>query len=202
VNGMSESAFYISLIVVALVIFGADVGSVLLTVGTILVSTSFAAGEPIKNILLSLIFIVGHRSFDVGDRVVIEGGQTSYVHQIGLLTCTFRTLTNKRYIIATHRLANMTIQNHRRSENSIVEIIIPIGWRTTPEQLDKLAAGMVEWVKQRTHVWVPNIVELYIYSLNPSKGVMDIAFWLGHRLSWQDGITIWADQSRVLMAIK
>lgn len=106
---IAEALFVVALVISALVVFGADVGQVLLTFGTVLVSTSFAAGEPIRNVLQSLIFIIGYQAFDVGDRVVIEGQPTSYVHAIGLLTCTFRTLTSKKYMIATHRLIDMTI---------------------------------------------------------------------------------------------
>jgi len=144
---IAESLFVVALVLSVLVTFGADVGQVLLTFGTVLVSTSFAAGEPIRNMLHSLIFIIGFQAFDVGDRVVLDGGVTSYVHSIGLLTCTFRTLTAKRYVVATHRLIDMTIQNHQRSPKALLEVLLKVGWRTTPEQLDKLITGVVEWVR-------------------------------------------------------
>lgn len=45
-------------------------------------------------------------------------------------------------------------------------------------------------------------MEAYIYSCDPAAGTILVSFWVGHRLSWQEGVTIWADMSRLLVAIK
>jgi len=76
-------------IIFGVLLFDVDIQPVLISIGTVLVSVSFAISGPAGNFVESLIFLLVTRPYDMGDRVRFNGGITMFVHKMDLYTTTF-----------------------------------------------------------------------------------------------------------------
>ncbi|KAA0169571.1 hypothetical protein FNF28_02015 [Cafeteria roenbergensis] len=180
----------------ALLIFNLSILEIIVPVSTVVVALSFALGEPTRQLVLSVLLLAVYQPFEIGDRVYIQG-ESQYVHRITLLGTWFRTFHNKLKWIPNHLLANLVIENHRRSKDAVVELHFPVGYRTTAEQIDKLTTALTHWIRAHPAQWRPETVELYVYTASPGSAEMKIAVWLQHRLAWQDGLSVYSDIGKV-----
>jgi hypothetical protein len=116
--------------------------------------------------ILSIIFLFGTHPYDVGDRVIIDGQESVFVKEFGLISTTFT-----RYAITLNigswdgseiyspncRLALCNIHNVRRSGPMTDTIKVGVGIDTTQvstssnpqEQLDNLVVFMNAWITEK-----------------------------------------------------
>lgn len=128
-------------------LFELQKAAVVIAFGVVYGGLNFAMQTLIRTIYDAIQFIFVTHSFDVGDRIIIDG-ESLLVDRIELFTTSFRRWDNTIVYILNSTLATKTIYNVRRSGNSAenIEVIIP-----TPTPMDKLWAfrdTMVEFVRK------------------------------------------------------
>jgi Mechanosensitive ion channel len=192
-------------LVATLLIFQVDVSSFFVGLAAVLVAASVAVGDPLRNLIQSVVFVLFYRQFEVGDLLHINDDvEDAEVVEINVLTTTLRDLYNVCFTVPNHVLVDSRICNLRRSPDAVMEVSFRVGYRTSPEQLDKLVAGAIAWVRMRPHVWNPAHVYFYVFEADlqgaDSGPTMRIAFWLCHRMAHQEVMTTWADMATFRLA--
>jgi hypothetical protein len=97
-----HSAWTVVVLVSALLIFNISILEVLIPISTVAVALSFALGEPIRQLVLSILLLAVYQPFEIGDRVKVSDGEPQYVHKIMLLGTWFRTFHNEMKFIVSH----------------------------------------------------------------------------------------------------
>ena len=91
--------FWLILGVAVLWIYDVPVVQVYVPLGTLIVSSSFALGSSLSNIVSSLVFVLVTRPYECSDRVtasgIFNGEETLIVKKIDVLTTTFMRINNK-----------------------------------------------------------------------------------------------------------
>ena len=91
--GLNHSV--ITLLLLAVACFQVSFLDAIVPLGTVLVAISFAIGNTVKEVVESLVFILGVRPYDVGDRITVNSGPTLIVRKIDIMTTTAINLNNK-----------------------------------------------------------------------------------------------------------
>ena len=196
---IAGGVYYIAMLAFILVLFQIEVSTVLLSLGTLLVSVSFAIGQPASRMAEALLFLLVTQPFDVGDRVRVDGGAAMYVRHIDIYTTTFQRLDGTLVTLANHILSASEVRNEKRGGYSVHEINLNIALDTTPQQLERLNAEVVSYVRARPSSWVSGVIECYIYSADPARNSMLVSFWLKHRLSFQQVLRVFGDKSAFIL---
>lgn len=130
-------AFYgILVIFVAAVLrdFGLEVGTVLLGTGGLLaVAIGFASQTSFAN-LISGLFLIGERPFDVGD-VITVGGTTGEVLSIDLLSVKLRTFDNLYVRIPNENLLKSEVRTLTRFPIRRVDVAVGVSYLEDLEQV-------------------------------------------------------------------
>jgi len=71
----------------------------------------------------------------------------------------------------------------------------------SPEQLEAMNGAVVNYVRNRPQSWRSGVIEFHIYSLNPDRNSMSVAFWLRHRHPFQNGTAVFGDTSLFLLFV-
>lgn len=143
-----------------------------------------------------LMFLLVWRPFNVGDRVRIDDSAPMFVHKLTIYFTEFKRFDGSTESRANHVLIRSIVRNEVRAEFAVVEIPIKIGYRTSSLQLDMLTSAVIQWIRQRRHVWKEDYIEFYIYDISVNEH-MEIAFWFGHRFTLQHGGAVWGDISKL-----
>ena len=91
-------------------VWGIDVGALLVTGGVVGVAIGFAAKDTLAN-LFGGIFILADAPYQVGDFVVLAGGQRGEVTQVGLRSTRVLTRDDVEVTVPNAMIANDTIVN-------------------------------------------------------------------------------------------
>ncbi len=188
-------------IIFGVLLFDIDVQPVLISIGTVLVSVSFAIAGPAGNFVESLIFLLVTRPYDMGDRVRFNGGITMFVHKMDLYTTTFERNDGTYVTYRNAVLAAGEIRNEKRSGYATIQVQMDISMDATPEQLEAMNGAVVNYVRNRPQSWRSGVIEFHIYSLNPERNSMSVAFWLRHRHPFQNGTAVFGDTSLFLLFV-
>ena len=188
-------------IIFGVLLFDIDVQPVLISIGTVLVSVSFAISGPAGNFVESLIFLLVTRPYDMGDRVRFNGGITMFVHKMDLYTTTFERNDGTYVTYRNAVLAAGEIRNEKRSGYATIQVQMDISMDATPEQLEAMNGAVVNYVRNRPQSWRSGVIEFHIYSLNPDRNSMSVAFWLRHRHPFQNGTAVFGDTSLFLLFV-
>ena len=120
VGGLATVAFAAVVLLLLLLIWGVELGSVLIPLSTVLVSGSFAVGPTLSSVVQALLLVLVVRPYDVGDRVTLSGvpgggapGELLKVERVELLTTSFLTVTNRMLIVPNNSILACTAGAHR-----------------------------------------------------------------------------------------
>ncbi len=142
--------------------------SLLASAGIIAVIISFAAKDPVSN-LISGIIIAIFEPFCVGDRIQI-GNDFGYIEDITLRATIIRTWTNKRLIIPNSKITNDTIINFNLNDPKKLGFLdIGIGYGA---DIDKARKIMVE--EARNHPDILDACDVNDNHLIPPKDLVKV----------------------------
>jgi hypothetical protein len=123
----------VSLLII-LVIFGIPLYSFLLTSVSLLVAVTFIFGNSAKTMFEGIIFLFITHPFDVGDRVFIDNFNY-IVHEIGIITTTFRRWDGQLILSPNSILLTKNIVNVRRSPNMMEIVELHVHVKTPNEKV-------------------------------------------------------------------
>lgn len=201
---LAGSIYWFAMLLIVLAIYGVNFTNVLVSMGTLLVSLSFAVGGIIQRLLDSLLFVLVIQPFDVGDRVsisTINTGSTLIVNQINVLTTEFtETCTGKRITVRNSDIISSNITNLRRSGNVTFSPSFIVDHRITGVQLKELENRVCTFIRSEKNQidWKPD-VSLSISHSEANK--VQVTFWLTTRASWHEPFKTSPAQSRLTIAI-
>ncbi len=198
---IADAVLYIVFIIFGVLLFDIDVQPVLISIGTVLVSLGFAISGPASNVVESLIFLLVTRPYELGDRVRFDNGPPLYVRKIDLYTTTFERLDGTHATYRNALLASREMRNEKRSGYAVVAVAMDIALDATPAQLEALNGAVVGYIRDRPMAWRSGIIEFYVYSIHPERNSMTVAFWLKHRLPYQQCVTVFADVGSFLLFV-
>eukprot|EP01138_Halocafeteria_seosinensis_P014716 gb/GECG01015023.1/.p1 GENE.gb/GECG01015023.1/~~gb/GECG01015023.1/.p1 ORF type:complete len:696 (+),score=53.99 gb/GECG01015023.1/:1-2088(+) len=196
--------FFIAAAVTSLSIWNVPLGRIFVPLGTVVLITSFAISGTILRLVSSLMFVMGVRPYDVGDRVAsasIYNHETLVVERIYILSTLFRRRTGKRFIMPNDILATVPIENHRRSPSATLIMRFSIGLNTDPEALTKLKQRILEYLLDNPNEWRPGLT-FSSEMVNPGPlNTINLKVQVIHHLDWQESMEIWSAYSALLMFV-
>jgi hypothetical protein len=201
---LSYVVLYTVLFVVGLFVFQANVVDVFVAVGTLLVPAAFALQTAVVNAVQSIVFVIGHRAFEVGDwvGVALDAPDTDFmeVAAIDLLTTTFNKWNGRRLQVPNFVLATLGIENHKRSARATFIMDFRVGIATSAAQLHALERRIALYLESQPLQWLPHY-EFYVDEVDMTTGRMAWSLWATHRLGWDEVDRIFSSQSSLLLTI-
>lgn len=162
-------AFYVLAILVTLAALdrgGIDMSVFFGAAGILTVAFGFAAQTSMSN-LISGIFLIGERSFGVGDWITV-GNTTGEVLSIDLLSAKLRTPENLFVRVPNETLIKADIINLSRFPIRRVEIDFRVEYETDLAALAKLLEGIVQELPEcllepKTHFFVQDFTDAAVW---------------------------------------
>jgi small-conductance mechanosensitive channel len=138
--------------VTLLVLTNAKWYSVLVTFSTLLVSTSFAFGDSLSRIVLSLSFIFLTKPYEVGDGIAFNGQEPPifYVEKINVFSTSFRTPHNRRMVYPNWLLSETSLYNLSRNKISKHDLFFEISFSISKSVLKKIKKEIAKWLKNHS----------------------------------------------------
>ena len=122
--------FYVILVIVVLIVLGTlgvSVAGLLAAAGIVGLAVAFASQSAISN-LISGLFLIGERPFQVGD-VVRVGTTTGIVMEIGLVSTKLRTFDNLYVRIPNEDLLKTDITTITRYELRRMDVVVSVAYK-------------------------------------------------------------------------
>ena len=161
--------------------FAAIIGAAGLAVGLAFQGTlgNFAAG------MMLLVF----RPFGVGD-LVNTAGVLGICEDIGLFTCTFKTLDNRRIIVPNGKVAGEVIENIGAEDLRRVDIDVGTDYGADIDETRKLLEGAIKTIKGGLSDPAPQV---FCASLGASSVDWQMRVWCNTEDYWD----VWQETIRV-----
>mmetsp|Transcript_57437 Transcript_57437/g.121884 ORF Transcript_57437/g.121884 Transcript_57437/m.121884 type:complete len:1390 (-) Transcript_57437:180-4349(-) len=177
--------------------------ALLVSLSTVLVSFAFAVGPSAAKLIEGMMMIAVRRPFDLGDRISIvectgepdstdDPGyhDTWLVEDTSLFTTTLRlSRTNEISTVNNGSIANTRIVNHGRSQNALVNIMLPMRIDVTHDQVQIVQAALEQHIRDNPRVWA-SLVNFRIQKIDPSSELIMYSARIQHVKSWQDLLPI------------
>ncbi len=151
---LQELVIY-SIIVIAIIIIlnilGINITGLVLSLGIIGIVVGFAARDTLSN-FISGLFVLGTKSFKVGDFIGVSG-QAGTVIKMGFRITTMTTIDNKVVTIPNSIFSSEPFINYTASDKRIVELEITIPYELDLENVIKSMeekASTLNWVLNET----------------------------------------------------
>jgi small-conductance mechanosensitive channel len=172
-TSLVDALFYIILGLALCLIFEVDLLQLMLPLGTVIVSASFAIGPTVATVCQSLILVLITRPFDVGDRItasgVLNGEEMLLVKRIDVLTTTFLRVTNRQLQVPNAQLLSMAVENLKRSPPAVVRLDLQVSCETSDVQLDGFRRRINSYLEGEASSWLPGVT-LRIMGMNALGG--------------------------------
>mmetsp|Transcript_13240 Transcript_13240/g.33781 ORF Transcript_13240/g.33781 Transcript_13240/m.33781 type:complete len:792 (+) Transcript_13240:164-2539(+) len=167
-SGLVGVLFWTVMVVVVLLLMGADVNTVILPFASLLLGFSFAFGPTLRNVLEAGILILFVHPFDVGDRIYIGSlsSQPYFVEKMRLFRTTCRLPDNRWVAIPNSVLVNEMIFNYPRSGTVCLDLTLQLGFDTPWESIMGLRKRIQEHIEANKETFeksflfnIPELVE-------------------------------------------
>ncbi|KAI9168345.1 hypothetical protein H9P43_007717 [Blastocladiella emersonii ATCC 22665] len=183
------------------VVWGMDLGRVLVPLGSFLVALSFAFGSTVRSMFESVVFVFSTHAYDVGDRVFVDG-MNLVVREIGILSTTFERWDGHLIYQSNVELQRKTIVNVRRSPPMTEPIEVQVAFDTSAAKIAALEDRLNAFLRthRRDYRDAPGLfVQVFeIENVNRVK----LVIFLDHRSNWQDARKRWQRRSKFVAALK
>jgi small-conductance mechanosensitive channel len=188
VSSLVNVCFLIFLCFGIIFLFELNPASVIVPIGTLIVSCSFAIGPTVANVISSIILVLVTRPYDVGDRIyasdILEGKELLLVQRIELLSTTF-TRTNNRLLTAPNfKLLSMNIENLRRSPNVVAKLEFSVPFETGARQLENVRLRLDHYIKANTNEWRPGSERIRVVGIDGPS--MKLIVFVTSRVMWSE----------------
>ncbi|CAM9698260.1 unnamed protein product [Chrysoparadoxa australica] len=187
---------------VGLWIFDQDVSQLGVAAITLLVGISFMIGTSVTALVESCVFIFITHAYDVGDRVYLKADSGNMlnlqVETINLLSTVFKQWDNKSITFPNQRLAQMEIQNMRRSGPVKLVFESQVSNQVTHAQIDALQTKLRSWAKRQGSLTIqPDTIGIFISDIKGMSAV-SLCYVYMQTENGQDNDQLWANRKAFL----
>ena len=131
-------------LVIVLDHFGVNIGSLLLSLGVGSLAVALAAQDTLANMIAGFVILVD-RPFRVGDRVVLESGDTGDVYEIGLRSTKILNFDQNLVLVPNATLIKGRIINLAYPHNQMrAKIVVGVAYGTEPAKVRRILLGLAE----------------------------------------------------------
>jgi small conductance mechanosensitive channel len=127
---------------VALTTLEVDITPILAAMGATGLVVGLALQNSLSNVASGVMILI-NRPFDVGD-IVTAGGVTGTVHQMNLVSTTFRTFDNQTIHLPNNEIWNGVITNVTANDTRRVDLEFGIGYDDDFDQAEQIIKNVVE----------------------------------------------------------
>jgi small-conductance mechanosensitive channel len=140
-----------------------------------------------------ILFVLGARPYDIGDRIIINDPGTAgsnrehfVVMEIGLLSTHMLALTGEQHTIQNFITRRLSVINLHRSKNAVITITVQLPSRTPGNKVSELIEVVRSYVSQAPSDWVSvcssaisppdyraGVIEVNLYLLSVHRRLMD-----------------------------
>jgi small-conductance mechanosensitive channel len=188
VSSLVNVVFFVMFCFGLIFVFDLNPASVIVPLGTVFVSASFAIGPTLANVISSIILVLITRPFDVGDRLyasdILEGKELLLVQRIELLSTTFTRSNNRLLTSPNWKLLSMNIENLRRSPNVVAKLEFSIPFETSARQLENVRLRLDHYIKANTNEWRPGSERVRAVGIDGPS--IKIVIFVTSRVMWSD----------------
>lgn len=138
-------------------IFGLDVYSSIGVTVSVVVSLNLSIAEPLKNFLLSVIFLFVFNFYTIGDKVIVSGEDVLVVKRIELLSTKFTKWNGHEMYIPNYKLYSNNITNLSRSLEQWESVDFEMSLDTTDGRLSDLRDCLRLFVDEHREYFYPNV---------------------------------------------
>ncbi|KAL1919508.1 uncharacterized protein VTP21DRAFT_2201 [Calcarisporiella thermophila] len=166
-----------------------------------LLAMSFVFGQAAKDMFESVIFVFMVHPFDAGDRIYLNGTHM-IVTEMGLLTTTFTRWDGVVIYHPNNQLANMNIENVRRSGNMSEAMTIAIDFYTPSLKIKEAQERMNEWVAKEAarDFTLGSFSLLFNNMIDTNK--LELLVCFEHKSNWQNMGERFTRRTKLLFAFK
>ncbi|MDH3253350.1 MAG: mechanosensitive ion channel family protein, partial [Ignavibacteria bacterium] len=124
--------------------FDINIGSLLVSLGVGSLAIALAAQDTLANMIAGFVILVD-RPFRVGDRIVLESGQTGDVQEIGLRSTKIMNFDANLIIIPNAELVKSKIVNQAYPFNQMrARIVLGVAYGTDPEKVRRILLRLAD----------------------------------------------------------
>ncbi|KAH9940505.1 Mechanosensitive ion channel-domain-containing protein [Epithele typhae] len=193
------SLYAIAVALIFAVSLEASVATLLSSAGTLVLGLSWLIGGSLAEVLTSIIFLFIKHPYDVGDRVEIDK-ITYTVKEIRLLSTIFLDI-NGCLVQAPNTVLNaQPIHNMRRSPQMSEPFEFDVSYGTTFEQIERLRAVMLSFVKAERRDYLP-IFDVYVIDM-PAQEKLTLKADIKYKSNWQQGTLRAQRRNKWICALK
>ena len=139
-------------------IWGIDIGPILAGVGIAGFVIGFAMQDSLKNIFGGVALILD-KTFGVGERVVLEGGETGIIETVSVRSTKIRTFDNELLTVPNGRLAEMKIRNFSQPDLSLrVVVNFSTAYGSNSDEVRKLITKTLSNIEEAKDDPAPDVI--------------------------------------------
>ncbi|KAI9243860.1 hypothetical protein EDC94DRAFT_572733 [Helicostylum pulchrum] len=187
-------------IIVAMAVFGVNVGTQLTPLWSAFIAASFIFGNSAKDAFESIIFVFVTHAFDTGDRILIDD-LNWVVTNVGIMVSTFHNLQGSVVYAKNSVLATKYIINCRRTGRTSELFDLQVSFHTPSWKIQELRDRMVEWNNQFPKLYTKDACGANITALE-NLNRLTITFFFEHTKNWQDAGGRWLRHNNFMMELK
>jgi small-conductance mechanosensitive channel len=177
-SGLVGIFFWVIMVVIVLLLFGADVNTVILPFASLLLGFSFAFGPTLRSVLEAGILILFVHPFDVGDRIYVGGlgGPALFVTKMRLFRTTCRMADNRWVAVPNTQLVSNPIYNYARSGTVSLDISLEVSFDTPWEDLMQLRERLLTYVQMNKETFDKDMM----FNINSAseQNKLNVSIWL------------------------
>jgi small-conductance mechanosensitive channel len=172
---VSHVVFFVLALLYILVIWGVDPLPLVGSLGIAGLAVALALQPTLSNIFSGISLIVD-KTFELGDIIKLDSGETGVVHRIGLRTTRIRTFSNEIIIIPNSTLANSKLENFYQPDRRVrIDIEFGVEYGVDPEFVKKITLNEVSKVKIRDQ---NEDVRIMFKAMGDSSLQFKVMFWV------------------------
>jgi len=134
----------------------AQLASLITATGTLVLGLSWLIGSSLHDILTSIIFLFVRHPFDVGDKIDLGEKGVFTVKEIRLLSTILLNGHGGYVQVSNNVLAELFIQNLRRSPKMSESFSFDVHYSTTFKQIERLRSLMLSFVQMERRDFQPS----------------------------------------------
>ncbi|WP_374764859.1 mechanosensitive ion channel family protein [Yunchengibacter salinarum] len=180
-------------------IWGINVAALLAGLGLFGVAVALGAQDLFKN-LISGLFVLGERRFEVGDWIEVPGTVNGTVEDIGFRTTCIRLFDRVPIYVPNSQLADAALKNHSRMPFRRIYWKVGVEYRTTADQLTAIRQDIEAAILANDNLAAPEEASTMIRLDSFNDSSIDIMVYCFTRAT--DWVTYLAHKEEVLLTIK
>ncbi|KAI0280986.1 Mechanosensitive ion channel-domain-containing protein [Russula aff. rugulosa BPL654] len=202
--GRLDNLFMSLYVIVAALIIAvtleAQLASLITATGTLVLGLSWLIGSSLHDILTSIIFLFVKHPFDVGDRIDLGDKGVFTVKEIRLLSTILLNGHGGNVQVSNNVLADLFIQNIRRSPKMSESFSFDVNYSTTFKQIERLRSLMLSFVQMERRDFQPSF-DVVVLDI-PDQGKMTLQADIMYKSNWQQGALKTSRRNKWICALK